>query len=127
MMPLQLAKATTAAPIWPAIVAAAIGAAGVILGLVACVRAGRSAQLAERAERRAIDAESRAEEAHLILKERFADDRTRARAQLEAPGIAETFVAKIIYERGRDRSGMGDGATCLLCTLSCQAWSIVSH
>lgn len=80
------------AQVWTAI---AFGVANLVIAVIALVRSGRAAALAERAERRAVDAESRAEEAHGILRDRFADDREKAQAELEAGAIADRWRAQI--------------------------------
>ena len=88
------------------IVAICFGIPNLALGLVAWWRARRAAELAERAEARANVAESRAEEAHAILKTRFASDQEYAEAELEAPGIAEIWAAQVVQGR-RNRAEDG--------------------
>jgi hypothetical protein len=82
-------------PIWPAVVAAFVGLAGVVFAFVAFRRAGRAAKLAEDANSRAVIADARAEEAHTILKKRAATDDERTTAELEAPGIADRWLGQL--------------------------------
>ncbi|HEX2875261.1 MAG TPA: hypothetical protein VHP33_28615 [Polyangiaceae bacterium] len=86
---------TAPAPNWAAIGSLLVGLAGFVLALHSWRRAGRSAELAERAERRAIDAESRAEEAHTLFKERSATEKERAQAELDAPPIADRWRSQM--------------------------------
>lgn len=80
------------AQVWATI---AFGLANMVVAIVALVRAGRAGVIAERAERRAVSADERAEEAHAILKTRFATDQEREQAALEAPGIVERWIAEL--------------------------------
>lgn len=85
-------------------------AISLVFTAVAWWRAGRATKLAERAELRANAAESRAEEAHAILRDRFASDKERAEAEIEAGQIVDRWVGQLRIatdnaERGRNTHG----------------------
>lgn len=86
---------TAPAPNWAAIGSFLVGAFGVLLAVISSRRASRAAVLAERAEARSIIADDRAEEAHTIIKTRFATDQERESAALDAPSIVERWIAEL--------------------------------